>query len=253
PGSVRGAHLAGDGPRVGVCGGDLGPAGRFCHHAGAGAGVVCELENYLPIPTGFTPFEEYLGSGLHGEDLWLVAGMQNTGKTVAVLQMARNVASSGRPLAIVVCYEHSPVYLFHRVLCLESIDLRRGTAEGGITRDAIDAAVVEGLQRGGWVSFDCLLDQVPGASGVWRKVQRYLEGVWLILGDGRKTTADVLELYVELAGAAVETSASLGAIIAATISLVEPGAVRVLSLLGDGMGRVPEPGKEGGVQTWKEA
>ncbi len=157
------------------------------------------VEDYLPIPTGFTPFDEYLGGGLHAEDLWLVGGMQNIGKTVAVVQMARNIARSGRALAIVVCYEHSPLYLLHRLLCLESIDPSRSRPGGGITRDEIDAVVVEGLQRGESVSFEWLVDRVPGAWEVWRKIQEYLEGLWLILGDGRRTTADVLELYVELA------------------------------------------------------
>ncbi|MEA3375402.1 MAG: DnaB-like helicase C-terminal domain-containing protein, partial [Chloroflexota bacterium] len=167
------------------------------------------VEDYLPIPTGLAPFDEYLGGGLHAEDLWLVGGMQNIGKTVAVVQMARNVARSGRALAIVVCYEHSPLYLLHRLLCLESIDPSRSRPDGGpsvlrpedggITRDAIDAAVVGGLQRGESVSFEWLVDRVPGAWEVWRRIQRYLEGLWLILGDGRRTTADVLELYVEVA------------------------------------------------------
>ena len=131
--------------------------------------------------------------------------MQNIGKTVAVLQMARNIARSGRALAIVVCYEHSPLYRLHRLPSLEPIDPTSPTPargpsvlrpeDGGVTRDLIDTAVVEGLQRGESVSSRWLLEHVPGASEVWQKVQEQLEGLWLILGDGRRTTADVLELY----------------------------------------------------------
>ena len=157
------------------------------------------LEDYLPIPTGFTPLDEYLGGGLHAEDLTLIGGMQNIGKTVAVLQMARNIASSGRALAVVVCYEHSPLYLLHRLLCLESIDPTSSEVSGGVTRDAISAAVVEGLRGGEQVAFDWLLDRVPGAQVAWQSMAGYLEGLWLVLGDGLKTTVDVLGLYVELA------------------------------------------------------
>jgi hypothetical protein len=157
------------------------------------------LEDYLPIPTGFTPLDEYLGGGLHAEDLTLIGGMQNIGKTVAVLQMARNIASLGRALAIVVCYEHSPLYLLHRLLCLESIDPTCSEVPGGVTRDQISAAVVEGLQSGERVTFDWLLDRVPGAQVAWQSMSGYLEGLWLVLGDGLKTTVDVLGLYVELA------------------------------------------------------
>lgn len=165
------------------------------------------LEDYLPIPTGFMPLDEYLGGGLHAEDLTLIGGMQNVGKTVAVLQMARNVASSGRALAIVVCYEHSPLYLLHRLLCLESVDPTCSEMSGGITRDAIRAAVVEGLQSRDQacpepveqVTFDWLLNRLPGARAAWQRMSGYLEGLWLVLGDGLKTTVDVLGLYVELA------------------------------------------------------
>jgi len=157
------------------------------------------LEDYLPIPTGFTPLDEYLGGGLHAEDLTLIGGMQNIGKTVAVLQMARNIASSGQALAIVVCYEHSPLYLLHRLLCLESVDPTCSEVSGGVTRDAISAAVVEGLRGEEQVTFDWLLGRVPGAQVAWQSMSGYLEGLWLVLGDGLKTTVDVLGLYVELA------------------------------------------------------
>jgi hypothetical protein len=157
------------------------------------------LEDYLPIPTGFMPLDEYLGGGLHAEDLTLVGGMQNVGKTVAVLQMARNIAASGRALAVVVCYEHSPLYLLHRLLCLESVDPTCSEVSGGVTRDAIRAAVVEGLRSGEQVTLDGLLDRLPGARAAWGRVSGYLEGLWLVLGDGLKTTVDVLGLYVELA------------------------------------------------------
>jgi hypothetical protein len=44
-----------------------------------------------------------------------------------------------------------------------------------------------------------LLDRLPGARAAWGRVSGYLEGLWLVLGDGLKTTVDVLGLYVELA------------------------------------------------------
>jgi len=67
-----------------------------------------------PAATGFTPLDEYLSGGLHVEDLVLVGGIQGVGKTVSILQMARSVALQDR-LAIIVCYEHSPIHLFFRL------------------------------------------------------------------------------------------------------------------------------------------
>ena len=55
--------------------------------------------SYRPIPTGFTPLDAYLGGGLQAEDLVLLCGPQGVGKTVAVLQMARNIAQAGHALA----------------------------------------------------------------------------------------------------------------------------------------------------------
>ncbi len=157
------------------------------------------IEDYLPIPTGFSPIDEYLEGGLHADDLWLLGGIQNIGKTVAIVQMARNIAASGVALPIVVCYEHSPLYLLHRLLCLESIDPSGDQVSGGLTRGALNAAVVKGLRCGEEVCIQWLLARVPEAEAAWRKVERYLDGMWLVLGDGRRTTVDVLELYVELA------------------------------------------------------
>ena len=157
------------------------------------------IEDYVPIPTGFHPLDEYLEGGLHADDLWLLGGMQNIGKTVAVVQMARNIAASGAALPVVVCYEHAPLYILHRLLSLESIDPTDGRVDGGLTRDALNATVVEGLRRGEELSVQWLLSEMPEAEAAWRKMEGYLDSMWLVLGDGRKTTVDVLELYVRLA------------------------------------------------------
>jgi replicative DNA helicase len=157
------------------------------------------VEDYRPIATGFVPLDEYLGGGLHAEDLVLIGGIQNVGKTVLVLQAARNIARKGRALPVVVCYEHSPLYLVHRLVCLESIDHSSSRAVGGVTRDAISAAVVDGLERGERVSLDWLLATVPGADAAWARISGYLEGLWLVLGDGLRTTDEVLDQYVQLA------------------------------------------------------
>ena len=60
------------------------------------------LENYRPAPLGFPQLDECLGGGLRAGDLCLVGGMQNVGKTIFVLQVARNLAIAGDVLPIVV-------------------------------------------------------------------------------------------------------------------------------------------------------
>jgi replicative DNA helicase len=157
------------------------------------------MEDYVPIPTGFHPLDEYLEGGLHADDLWLLGGIQNIGKTVAAVQMARNIATSGAALPVVVCYEHSPLFILHRLLCLESIDPTRERVSGGLTSGALNAAVVHALRRGQELSVQGLLSEMPEVEAAWGKIESYLDSMWLVLGDGRKTTVDVLELYVKLA------------------------------------------------------
>ncbi|MBN1890448.1 MAG: hypothetical protein JW850_20815 [Thermoflexales bacterium] len=182
-----------------------------------------KLANYRPIPTGFSPLDDYLGGGLQAEDLVLLGGPQGVGKTVAVLQMARNVARSGRA-AIVVCFEHSEVYLYHRLMGLESIDPTSDDPQG-MTRQALREAVLRALEAERAVAgfepatsdlpvvpeakpkgepstvfgLDWVLAQVPGAQRAWEKLVPYWDHLCLGRGSSRRTTVDVLEKYVQWA------------------------------------------------------
>ncbi len=72
------------------------------------------------FPTGFTPLDETLGGGLHGGDLFLLAGSQGTGKTTLALQMARNIAAADAAVSIYLSFEHEEVNLLTRLLAMES-------------------------------------------------------------------------------------------------------------------------------------
>src|SRR5436853_7048875 len=97
----------------------------------------------LPSGAAWLPAADAcLGGGLRAEDLCLVGGMQNVGKTIFALQVARNLAAAGDVLPIVVCYEHGPDTLLHRLLCLESVDDPDGPNPHGVTRATIEKAVL---------------------------------------------------------------------------------------------------------------
>lgn len=155
-----------------------------------------KLANYRPISTGFTPLDDYLGGGLQSEDLVLLGGPQGVGKTVAVLQMARNIALSKR-LAIVVCFEHSEVYLYHRLMGLESVDPAEDEPQG-MTRQALRDAVLRALEEGDRqnLGLDWVLAQVPGALAAWNNLLPYWDHLCMVRGSARRTTVDVLEKYV---------------------------------------------------------
>ena len=69
-------------------------------------------------PLGFEPLDRVLGGGLRTHDLMVIAGRPGVGKTVATLQMARNLALSGSTV-IFACYEHDPWTLLARLLAME--------------------------------------------------------------------------------------------------------------------------------------
>ncbi|MCC6191697.1 MAG: hypothetical protein IT318_21930 [Anaerolineales bacterium] len=163
------------------------------------------LENYRPAPLGFPQLDACLGGGLRAEDLCLVGGMQNVGKTIFVLQVARNLAAAGEVLPIVVCYEHGPETLLHRLLCLESVDDSDSANPQRVTRDAIEKAVLgyydahldpEARRR---LDLDWLLANVPGVDQAWYRLRDYLWRLWLVAGDGLETTLPVLHEYVRMA------------------------------------------------------
>jgi replicative DNA helicase len=90
-----------------------------------------DLVDYVPLSTGFDPLDGFIGGGLRKTELTLLGGAQGIGKTIATLQMARNVAMRPDQYAFYLSYEHTETHLMHRLLCLESvnppeIDLSRG-------------------------------------------------------------------------------------------------------------------------------
>lgn len=81
-----------------------------------------DLVDYVPIPTGFDPLDGLIGGGLRKTELTLLGGAQGIGKTIAALQIARNIAMRPDQYAFFLSYEHTEAHLMHRLLCLESIN-----------------------------------------------------------------------------------------------------------------------------------
>lgn len=146
--------------------------------------------DYQPIPTGFLELDEWLGGGLHPESLMLVGGPPGVGKTVLILQAARNIAASGNATACVVCFEHSEVYLYHRLLCLESAC----GGEDGVPITLADLRAVSGMQSA--EGLQALLDNLPQARAAWQRLVGYWERLYLVKGHPLKTTIHVLDTYL---------------------------------------------------------
>jgi predicted ATP-dependent serine protease len=54
------------------------------------------LDLYRPVPLGLPEIDACLGGGVHSEDLVLLAGMQNIGKTIVGLQATLPIAAVTR-------------------------------------------------------------------------------------------------------------------------------------------------------------
>jgi replicative DNA helicase len=81
-----------------------------------------DLSDYVPLPTGFDPLDGLIGGGLRKTELFLLGGAQGIGKTIATLQMARNIAMRKDQYAFYLSYEHTETHLMNRLMCLESIN-----------------------------------------------------------------------------------------------------------------------------------
>jgi replicative DNA helicase len=167
------------------------------------------LEGYLPISTGFEDLDEVLGGGFLSGCLLLLGGRQNVGKTIWVLQAARNVAAAGG-IGCVVCYEHDEVHLFHRLLCMESF-LANEEDESAVTLTGIREAVLKATAVGDAPStqdagaeapfiqgLQAVLQAHPSARRAWDKnVASYLDRLMITRGHPVKTTLNVLRTYAQ--------------------------------------------------------
>lgn len=153
-----------------------------------------KLAGYKPIPTGFDQLDSYLGGGLVPESLVLVGGPPGTGKTVFVLQVARNIAaaaSDNKTAACVVCFEHGEVYLYHRLLCMESV---MAGNSAGLTMDDIRHAALR--NEFGEPGLEALLETFHTAKEAWSRIVQYWERLYLSKGHPVKTTLNVLDTYL---------------------------------------------------------
>lgn len=107
-----------------------------------------DLVDYLPIPTGFDPLDGMIGGGLRKTELVLLGGAQGIGKTIAMLQIARNIASRPDQYAFYLSYEHTDIHLMHRLLCLESINPPEMTMASGVKlRDLYQIIVAQRAKK----------------------------------------------------------------------------------------------------------
>ena len=80
---------------------------------------------------------------MHAGDLMIIGGVQNIGKTALVLQIANHIAIHDA-LVIVVCYEHSTLTLWERLLCQNSFAV---SPDDHITMESLRQAYIDTIRE----------------------------------------------------------------------------------------------------------
>jgi replicative DNA helicase len=145
-----------------------------------------DLVDYVPMPTGFDPLDGFIGGGLRKTELILLGGAQGIGKTIAALQIARNLASRPDQYAFYLSYEHTETHLMHRLLCMESvnppeIDLSRGIKLRDLYQIIVAQRAKEFMGRdGGAGSLQAILRDNPKTAPALARMQRYADRLILL-------------------------------------------------------------------------
>lgn len=153
-----------------------------------------DLVDYVPMPTGFDPLDGFIGGGLRKTELLLLGGAQGIGKTIATLQIARNIAMRPEQYAFYLSYEHTETHLMHRLLCLESvnppdIDLSRGIKLRDLYQIIVAQRAKEFMGRdGGAGSLQQILRENPKTAPALARMARYADRLILVKASPAVTT-----------------------------------------------------------------
>ncbi|MDL1885646.1 hypothetical protein FBR01_18630, partial [Anaerolineae bacterium CFX8] len=159
-----------------------------------------DLVDYVPMSTGFDPLDGFIGGGLRKTELVLLGGAQGIGKTIATLQIARNIAMRPDQYAFYLSYEHTETHLMHRLLCLESInppevDLSRGVK----LRDLYQIIVAErakgfmGRDNNPAGSLQAILRDNPKTAPALARIARYSDRMILVKASPAVTTLKAIK------------------------------------------------------------
>ncbi|MEJ7582726.1 MAG: DnaB-like helicase C-terminal domain-containing protein [Acidimicrobiales bacterium] len=157
--------------------------------------VELEIPRPTPFATGFHPLDEVLNGGIRSSDLLLLGGKPGQGKTIAVLQWARHMATTGHT-AIVACYEHDGATLLTRLLACELGDAIADT--GWIDELRLDS--LRGALRdvsSGTRSIRQVLRSDPLLELAEERLHRYSDRLVLVRASGTRTDVGTLARLVD--------------------------------------------------------
>ncbi|MBX3029357.1 MAG: AAA family ATPase [Chloroflexi bacterium] len=169
----------------------------------AGKVAQGDVDQYQPVPLGFTPLDKTIGGGLRAGELLLIGGAQGTGKTTMSVQMARNIVMGGQASVLYVCYEHDEEYLLNRIIAMESaLSSLPGRIQGIKLQDVRNEILSTWLAQGGDGYADLMAN--PRLRPALERLARYGPNLFLLRGSQTKNTVEnldhLIKRYKELSG-----------------------------------------------------
>jgi replicative DNA helicase len=161
-----------------------------------------DVDQYQPVPLGFTPLDKTIGGGLRAGELLLIGGAQGTGKTTMAVQMARNVVMGGQASVLYICFEHDEEYLLNRIIAMESVlpglpSTGAGVKLVDVRREILGTWLAQGGQ-------DADLAANPRLRPALERVSRYGPNLFLMRGSQTTSTVEnlrqLIERYKEISG-----------------------------------------------------
>ncbi len=153
-----------------------------------------DLVDFVPLPTGFDPLDGLIGGGLRKTELTLLGGAQGVGKTIATLQIARNIAMRPDQYVFYLSYEHTETHLMHRLLCLESLNPPELDISRGVKLQDLYKSIVAQRAKGfmgtdeNMASLQAILRDNPKTAPALSRLTRYADRMIMLKASPAVTT-----------------------------------------------------------------
>jgi len=149
-----------------------------------------QVEEFMPIATGFVPLDKTIGGGLRPGELMLIGGAQGQGKTTMALQMARNMAASGQASVLYVCFEHEEEYLMQRLIAMESALAHLPQKSGAVKIQDVKKEVLGSYTAAAETGQRAKLGANPRLRPSLERIARYGSNLYLMRGTATTSTIE---------------------------------------------------------------
>ena len=149
-----------------------------------------EVDEFMPIATGFVPLDKTIGGGLRPGELMLIGGAQGQGKTTMALQMARNMAASGQASVLYVCFEHEEEYLMQRLIAMESALAHLPQKSGAVKIQDVKKEVLGSYTAAAETGQRAKLGSNPRLRPSLERIARYGSNLYLMRGTATASTIE---------------------------------------------------------------